>query len=103
MTGTAKFWEDTPAGVSLAVKAQPGAKRVAIGPVLEAVPVPGWPPARLKIAVAVPPEEGKANAAIIKALAGWLGVKSSAITLVAGQTSREKRFLIMAPVRIPAI
>ncbi|GAN78579.1 DUF167 domain-containing protein [Acidocella aminolytica] len=98
-----RFWDETAAGVSLAVKAQPGAKRVSIGPVLDAAPAPGWPPARLKVAVAAPPEDGKANAAIIAALAKWLGVKPSTITLTTGQTSREKRFLVTPPVKLPTL
>ncbi len=103
MTQAPRFWEETPAGLSLAVKAQPGARRVAIGPVLAAAPAPGWPPARLKVAVAAPPEDGRANAAIIKALAQWLGVKQGTITLTAGQTSREKRFLVVPAVKVPEL
>lgn len=98
-----RFWEETRAGLSLAVKAQPGARRVAIGPVLAAAPAPGWPPARLKVAVAAPPEDGKANEAIIMALANWLGVKPATITQTAGQTSREKRFLVVPPVPVPEV
>ncbi len=95
------FWEETAAGLSLAVKAQPGARRVAIGPVLAAAPAPGWPPARLKVAVAAPPEDGRANAAIIEALAKWLGVRPGTVTLTAGHTSREKRFLVVPAVKVP--
>lgn len=68
-----RYWEEQPAGLVLAVKAQPGARRLAIGPVLEAAPAPGWPPARLKIAISEPAEDGRANEAILKALASWLG------------------------------
>ena len=103
MTQRRRIWEETQAGLSLAVKAHPGAKRVAIGPVLEAAPAPGWPPARLKVAVAAPPEDGRANAAIIAALAAWLGVKPGTIMLTAGQTSREKRFLVVPPVPVPEV
>ena len=63
------FWVETEADLVLAVKAQPGARRVKIGPVLAAGASPGWPKARLKIAVAAAPEDGKANAAILRALA----------------------------------
>ena len=98
-----RFHLRTAAGLVLAVKAQPGAKRVQIGPVLPAAPAPGWPEARLKIAINAAPEDGKANAAIIAALADWLGVKPAAITLTAGATSREKKFLITGPVTVPEI
>ncbi|WBO58404.1 MULTISPECIES: DUF167 domain-containing protein [unclassified Acidocella] len=98
-----RFWDETSRGLSLAVKAQPGARRVAIGPVVPAAAAPGWPQARLKVAVNAPPEDGKANEAIIAALAAWLGVKAGTITLVAGQTSREKRFLITPSVPVPEL
>ena len=97
------FYLRTTAGLVLAVKAQPGAKRVQIGPVLPAAPSPGWPEARLKIAINAPPEDGKANEAIIEALADWLGVKASAISQTAGATSREKKFLITGAVTVPDI
>ncbi len=104
MAGGLKFWDETAAGLSLAVKAQPGAKRVAIGPVLAAAPAPGCAfTARLKVAVPPPPEDGRANTAIIEALARWLGVKPGTVMLVAGQTSREKRFLVNPPVPVPEI
>jgi len=97
------FYLRTTAGLVLAVKAQPGAKRVQIGPVLPAAPSPGWPEARLKIAINAPPEDGKANEAIIEALADWLGVKASAISQTAGATSREKKFLVTGAVTVPDI
>jgi uncharacterized protein YggU (UPF0235/DUF167 family) len=75
-------------GLVMAVRAQPGAKKVVIGPVVPAADMPGWPPARLKIAVNAPPEDGRADAAIIAALASWLGVKPGAIVLSAGGTAR---------------
>ncbi len=97
------FYLHTAAGLVLAVKAQPGARKVQIGPVLPAAAAPGWPEARLKIAINAPPEDGKANAAIISALAGWLGVKEAAISQTAGMTSREKKFLITGPVAVPEV
>jgi uncharacterized protein len=89
-----EFWMETEAGLVLAVKAQPGARRVKIGPVLAAAASPGWPKARLKISVAAAPEDGKANAAILHALADWLGVKPAALTQEAGPTARDKRFFV---------
>ncbi len=97
------FYQRTTAGLVLAVKAHPGAKRVQIGPVLPAAPAPGWPEARLKISINAPPEDGKANAAIVEALAHWLGVKASAISQTAGATSREKKFLVTGPVTVPDV
>ncbi len=98
-----RFWDETGQGLCIAVKALPAAKRVAIGPVLQAAPALGWPPARLKVAVTAPPEDGKANTAIIEALAKWLGVRPGTIILTAGQASREKRFLVFPVVRVPDV
>jgi uncharacterized protein YggU (UPF0235/DUF167 family) len=97
------FYEQGPAGIVIAVKAQPGARRVVIGPVVAAVAAPGWPAARLKIAINAPPEDGKANAAIIAALAYWLGVKPGAISLTAGAGARDKKFTVIGVVKVAAI
>ena len=44
----------------------------------------------LKARVRAVPEDGKANAALLKLLAETIGVPKSAVTLVAGHTSRMK-------------
>ena len=44
----------------------------------------------LKARVRAVPEDGKANAALLKLLAKTIGVPKSAVTLVAGHTSRMK-------------
>ncbi|MDD2705702.1 MAG: DUF167 domain-containing protein [Acidocella sp.] len=103
MSGGNAFWLPSTAGIILAVKAQPGARRTQIGPVLPAAEAPGWPPARLKISINAPPEDGKANDAIISALAKWLGIKPSAITLTAGGSSRDKKLAIIGPVTVPEV
>lgn len=64
------------------IHAQPGAKRTAV------VGIHGD---RLKIALASPPVDGKANAMLIKYLSKELGVSKSSIHLLSGDTSREKR------------
>ncbi|OYW10860.1 MAG: hypothetical protein B7Z59_06015 [Acidiphilium sp. 37-67-22] len=71
------FWADSAAGLLVALKVQPGARRPRLGPVVEAPPSPGWPPARLRVAVAAPPQEGRANEAVLKALAEGLGLSPS--------------------------
>ena len=48
----------------------------------------------LKVKVAAPPEDGKANAELIRFLAKAWGVPKSAIELVSGDTSRHKRIKI---------
>lgn len=71
--------------VVLPVKAQPGAKRNA---------VVGVHAGALKVAVTVAPEQGKANQAIAALLAETLALKKSDVELIAGQTSRTKKFLV---------
>jgi uncharacterized protein len=73
-------------GTVLAVHAQPGAKRNA---------VLGTRAGTLRVAVTAPPEKGKANAAIGAVLAASLGCRPSQIALVAGETSRRKRYLVI--------
>ncbi len=48
----------------------------------------------LKAHVTVPPEDGKANAALTQMIAGWLGVPKSSVTVAAGQKSRLKSILV---------
>jgi uncharacterized protein len=76
-------------GVTLAVRAQPGAKKTAI------TGVDGeGATAQLKIAVHAPPLEGRANQALIAFLAETFSVPKSAVELVSGELSRSKVFLL---------
>ena len=79
-------WIDVrPEGVVLALHVQPGARRTAVvGPHGE----------RLKIAVASPPADGRANAALLEFLAELLGLPKLAVTLVSGASSRDKRVAV---------
>ncbi len=77
-------------GCILAVRAQPGARRAG---------VQGEQAGALKIAVTAPPEDGRANKALIEELRQFLGVKRSQVELLGGQTSRDKRFLIRGVTR----
>ncbi|ODS33433.1 MAG: hypothetical protein SCARUB_01405 [Candidatus Scalindua rubra] len=49
---------------------------------------------RIKIAVTVPPEKGKANKAVIKVLAEWLDVKSPDIQIISGEKSKDKEVFV---------
>ena len=49
---------------------------------------------QIKIAVTVAPEKGKANKAVIKLFAKWLGIKNSDIQIISGETSRDKELFI---------
>ncbi len=72
-------------GATLALRAQPGAKKNS---------VLGEQAGALKVAVTAPPEDGRANAALIEVLKEWLGVRRSQIELLSGATNRNKVFLI---------
>jgi uncharacterized protein len=75
------------AGVTLAVRAQPGAKQTAI------VGVYGeGDAAQLKIAVQAPPVEGRANEALVAFLADRFGLAKNAVELISGELSRSKVF-----------
>lgn len=49
----------------------------------------------LRVAVTVAPEKGKANKAIIEVLSDALSVAKSSLELVAGDTSPQKKFLVI--------
>jgi uncharacterized protein (TIGR00251 family) len=72
-------------GTIIPVHAQPGAKRSG---------VLGERAGALRVAVTEAPEKGKANAAIAALLAESLGCRRSQMTLLSGETSRQKRFLV---------
>jgi uncharacterized protein len=79
----------TSAGVTLAVRAQPGAKKTAITGVYG-----DGRTARLKIAVQAPPVEGKANSSLTAFLAELFALPKNKVELVAGELSRSKVFLL---------
>lgn len=72
-------------GLILPVRAQPGARKAGIL---------GEQAGSLKIAVTAPPEDGRANQALIETIREQLGLKRSQVELLSGATSREKKFLI---------
>ncbi|MDP1612272.1 MAG: DUF167 family protein [Sulfuritalea sp.] len=69
-------------GVTLRLHIQPGAKKTE---------VVGQHGEALKIRLAAPPVDGKANACLLVFLAERLGVAKSAVSLVSGDSSRAKR------------
>jgi uncharacterized protein (TIGR00251 family) len=56
---------------------------------------------RLKIRLQAVPVDGKANQQLLKFLAGVCGVAKSAVKLLSGATSRNKRIRINHPRRLP--
>ena len=83
----------TPAGWLLSIHAQPGAKKNAVA---------GIHGESLKIRIAAPPVEGRANAALVAFLAEALGVPKKSVTLTKGGKSRRKTVLIAAAGADPA-
>lgn len=69
-------------GLVLTLHIQPGAKQTGFA---------GRHGEAMKIRLAAPPVDGKANAALCAFLAEFCGVPKSAVTLVSGETSRAKR------------
>ena len=67
-------------GVTLAVRAQPGAKKTAITGVYGEGPA-----AQLKIAVHAPPLQGRANSALIAFLAETFDLSKNAVQLMSGE------------------
>jgi len=76
----------------LALHVQPGAKRTEVA---------GVHGDALRIRLAAPPVEGKANAALLRFLADAFDVPLRNVTLVRGETSRSKTVRIVAPVARP--
>jgi uncharacterized protein (TIGR00251 family) len=69
-------------GVTLRLHIQPGAKKTEVADLHGEA---------LKIRLAAPPVDGKANACLIAFLADQFGVARSAVSLLSGETSRAKR------------
>jgi uncharacterized protein len=67
--------------ITLTLHIQPGAKKTEFA---------GLHGDALKIRLAAPPVDGKANEALIKFVAETLGLAKSAVNLKSGQTSRRK-------------
>ena len=93
------FAEDAPwrrvgadGSITLTVHAQPGAKRTEVA---------GVHGDALKIRIASPPVEGKANEELRRFLADAFGVPRRNVTLVRGEASRQKTLRVVAPLLRP--
>lgn len=64
--------------------------RVRLTPRASRSQIDGWDGDLLRVRVAAPPVEGKANDALLRLLAEALGVPPSRLRLVRGRASREK-------------
>ena len=77
----------TAEGWTLAVHAQPGAKRSEVA---------GVHGDRLKIRIAAPALDGRANEALTAFVAGRLGIPKNRVTVAKGAQSREKLVAVAA-------
>ena len=72
---------DIPEGATFSIKVHPRARKSAItGEIGDA----------LKVSLAAPPVEGKANAACIEFFAKLLNLRRSSVTIAAGESCRNK-------------
>jgi uncharacterized protein (TIGR00251 family) len=75
------WWTADDDGLVLQVRATPGAKRSeVVGPA----------DGRLRVRVAAPAVDGKANAELIRTIAAWCGVRRSAVRIERGDRARAK-------------
>jgi len=79
-----------PEGAALVVRVVPGAASSRLA---------GLAGGALRVRVAAPAVEGKANAALLAFLAGRLGLRARALRVAAGARGREK--LVVVPGRTP--
>ena len=86
--------EGAPGAWRLRIAAQPGAPRTE---------VVGEHDSCLKLRVAAPPIEGRANDEIIRFLGERLSVPKRSVRLVSGASARRKRFAIDVPVNAQAV
>ncbi len=85
-----KAWRETSAGLLLFLKVTPNAAKDEIGHVVADVDGQG----QLAVRVRAVPEKGKANKAVIKLVAKFIGMRARSIQLVRGDTSRYKQLLL---------
>ena len=78
--------------ITLAIHAQPGAKRTEVA---------GAHGDCLKIRLAAPPVEGRANAALVEFLAEQFRVPRSAVTILRGDAARRKTVRVASPAARP--
>jgi len=78
--------------ITLTIHAQPGAKRTEVA---------GVHGGSLRIRLAAPPVEGRANAALIAFLAEQFGVPQVAVTILRGHAARRKTVRIASPAARP--
>ncbi len=79
-------------GVVISVHVQPGARTTGIA---------GRHGQSLKVRVAAPPHDGRANLAVVELIARTFGARTAQVRIVAGASSRAKQVLV-TEVALPA-
>ena len=80
------YFTETPEGTVINVKAQPRSSRAGVdGLVGDAV----------KVRVKCAPVDGKANKELVETLAGEFGLPKSRVVFKSGETSKQKRILLV--------
>lgn len=72
------------------VLVQPRASRAGVGPAVGD---------RLRVSVTAAPVDGKANAAVVEAIAAAFGVRRADVTIVRGETGRRKTVRVAGATR----
>ncbi len=84
------YWQDK--DLVLSIHVQPRSSRTGIVGIYDN---------KLKVKITAAPIDGKANADVYKLFAKLFGVAKSKITIINGQTSRNKNILIQSPKKLP--
>ncbi|MCK6370718.1 MAG: DUF167 family protein [Gammaproteobacteria bacterium] len=84
---------DSDGALLLPVRVQPRARHAGVGPVHDG---------QLKLSLTAPPVDGKANAQARELIAAAFGVNISQVTLLRGESGRQKLFRIEGPRHIPS-
>jgi uncharacterized protein (TIGR00251 family) len=81
--------------ITLNVRVNPRAKRNAVTKAADG---------SIKVYVTAPPEDGRANEAVVETVADWLGIKRRQVEIVTGATNRNKvvRIADITPAQIDA-
>jgi uncharacterized protein (TIGR00251 family) len=85
-------WQLTPKGVLLRIRVQPRASRDQVAGLWEG---------KLRIRIAAPPVDGKANGQLTRLIAKVFRVPKSSVVILNGETGREKTLLITGATEIP--
>jgi hypothetical protein len=77
--------QEAKGGVVFSVKVVPGSSKTAVSGLWDGM---------VKIKISAPPQKGRANKCLIDFLAKQLGVKKSAVSIIAGQNSPVKKIRV---------